>query len=117
MAAFSVCTSSFSVFLALARAMFTTTSTISSLLYGEEDRKGLGQVMRLTFRTAFVVSALIAAMLLVLARPFAGLFLVSSAGTELGQAARFIRLTALQYLLTSISFPLSGAYQGTRRPL
>jgi anti-sigma regulatory factor (Ser/Thr protein kinase) len=114
-AALSVANSSFSIILAVSQGMVTATSTICSLLYGEEDRKGLSQALGLSLRTVCAVFALIAAVLLVFAQSVAGLFLVSSAGEELNLAAQFIRMMALQSFLGSVSFSLSGAYQGTRR--
>ena len=114
-AALSVCTSAFSVISVIALGVFTTTSTLCSLLYGEEDRAGLVQTRGLSLKTVIVIYFFITALLLLLPRFVAGLFLNAEAAAELGQAARFIRFMALQYFLSAVCYSISGAYQGTRQ--
>jgi anti-sigma regulatory factor (Ser/Thr protein kinase)/succinate dehydrogenase hydrophobic anchor subunit len=53
-------------------------------------------------------------LLILLARPAAGLFLQSDEAEVLTQTTRFIRVAAAQLLLMSVSFALSGAWQGLR---
>ena len=114
-ASMSVCNSAFSIINAVALGLFSTTSTICSLLYREEDRRGMEQALGLSLRTVLIVFAAIAAALLLLAGPVAGMFVDPSAEAERYQGARFIRFMALQYLFGAVSYSLSGAYQGTRR--
>ncbi|MBQ7152616.1 MAG: ATP-binding protein [Clostridia bacterium] len=114
-AALSVANSAFSIFVSISLGMFASTSTMCSLLYGEEDREGLSQALMLSMRSVFLCFAAITALLLALAGPFARLFLDSSASEELAQAAKFIRLMALRMFIVSVSISLSGAYQGVRK--
>ena len=114
-AALSVANSAFSIIINLAVSMLVTTSTLCSMLYGEEDRNGLVYVTALSLRTTVRCFAVIAAFLVVFAHPVAAMFLHGSAVGELSQAARFIRFISIQYLFASPSFVLCGAYQGTGR--
>lgn len=114
-AALSVANSSFSIITGVSLGLFTTTSTLCSLLYGEEDRNGLITALSISLRTSILSFAVLAAVFLAFAHPIAGIFLDASAADAMAQAARFIRFMGLQYLLTSVSFCLSGAYQGTQR--
>ena len=114
-AALSVCTSAFSVVTVIAMGVFTTTSTLCSLLYGEEDRAGLVQTLGLSLKTVTVIYCCITAFLLLLPRFVAGLFLNAEAAAELTQAARFIRFMALQFFLSAACYSISGAYQGIRQ--
>ena len=114
-AALSVCTSAFSVVSVVAMGVFTTTSMLSSLLYGEEDREGLVQTLGMSLKTAMIIYFCITAFLLLLPRFVAGLFLNGEAAAELAQASRFIRFMALQYFLGAACYSISGAYQGTRQ--
>ena len=114
-AALSVCTSTFSVVSVIALGVFTTTSMLCSLLYGEEDREGLIQTLGLSLKTVTIIYLCIAAFLLLLPQFVAGLFLNAEAAAELSQAARFIRFMAVQYFLSAVCYSVSGAYQGTRQ--
>lgn len=114
-AALSVSVSAFSVFLGVALGVFVTTGTLCSLLYGEEDRNGLVEALTVALRTVLLCFAVLTVLMLAFARQIAGFFLDAAAAEELAQGARFIRFTALQFLLNAASFPLSGAYQGTRQ--
>ena len=112
-AALTVANSAFSIIINLAVSMLTTTSTLCSMLYGEEDRNGLVYAVSLSLKTAVRCFAVLAVFLIVFAHPVAALFLHGSAAGELSQAARFIRFISIQYLFASPSFVLCGAYQGT----
>ena len=114
-AALSVANSSFSVIMALTIGLFISTSTMSSLLYGEEDRNGIVKVLGISMRFSLIFFSILAVVFFVLARPLAGLFLDASAVTEKAMGARFIRCMSAQYLLNSITYSLCGAYQGTLR--
>ncbi|MBR1634892.1 MAG: ATP-binding protein [Lachnospiraceae bacterium] len=114
-AALAVANSAFSIIINLAVSMLVTTSTLCSMLYGEEDRSGLIDAVTLSLKTAVKCFIVIAAFLMVFAHPVAAMFLSGSAAGELSQAARFIRFISIQYLFASPSFVLCGAYQGTKR--
>lgn len=114
-AALSVANSAFSIIINLAVSMLVTTSTLCSMLYGEEDKNSLIYAVTISLRTTVRCFAVIAAFLIVFARPVAAMFLHGSAVGELSQAARFIRFISIQYLFASPSFVLCGAYQGTGR--
>ena len=114
-AAFAVWNSVFSVVSSLAIGIFFTASTLCSMLYGEEDRSGVTAAFSVAIRTAVRVFAVIAVILLVFARPIAGLFLDASASGEAAQATRFVRFMSIRYFLASVSYSFCGAYQGIGR--
>ena len=114
-AAFSVANSAFSLVNAIAISVLITTATLCSLLFGEEDRNALTAAISVALRTVFRCFAVITAVMMIFAHIIVGLFLEPSAVGELKQAARFIRFISLQVLLSSFSFVLCGAWQGTRR--
>lgn len=114
-ASLSVANSSFAVVAAISMGMFASTSTICSLLFGEEDREGITQSLTHSLRTVIISFFVITSLLFIFAKPFAGLFLESSASEELIQAARFIRFMAVRMFIVSVSISLSGAYQGIRK--
>lgn len=113
-AALSVANSTFTLVFSLALAMVVTTTTLCSLFYGEEDRNALVAALSVSMRTVVVCFAVVAALLLLFARPIAGLFLNASAAGELDQAAQMIRFMSIQFLLVSLSYSLCGGYQGIR---
>jgi Na+-driven multidrug efflux pump len=114
-ASLAVANAAFSVINVLGISMFNSTTTLCSMLYGEEDRTGLLTAQAVAMRTVTACFAVIAALVLLLARPIAGLFLNASAVEELTQAARLIRLLAVQNGLYSLSYSLCGGYQGTHK--
>lgn len=114
-ASLSVANSSFSVVFAISMGMFASTSTICSLLFGEEDRDGITQSLLYSIRIVIVSFFIITSLLFIFTTPFAKLFLQSSASEELVQAARFIRFMAARMFIVSLSISLSGAYQGIRK--
>ena len=111
----AVCTNVYTLISVVALSVFTTTSTQSSLLFGEEDRHGLVQTLGLSLKYILIIYFVLTAVLLLIPRTVAGLFLTAEAAAELDQAARFIRFMSLMYFLGSVCYSLSGAYQGTRR--
>ncbi|MCR5587780.1 MAG: ATP-binding protein [Lachnospiraceae bacterium] len=114
-AALCACNSSFAIIIAIALSMFVTTTTICSLLYGEEDRRGLCQALQISLKIVVPTIFVISALMFIFARGIAGCFLDKNAVEELKQATRFIRFMSMQMFLNSISYSLSGAYQGIRR--
>ncbi len=111
--ALSITNSTFSMVVAFNIAFNVTTSTLCSLYFGEEDKKGIETSFRLSIKTVLKVFAVLAVLLLIFAGSVAKLFLRSGNMTELATASFFIRCTIIQYLLMCISYSLTGAYQGT----
>ena len=115
LSAYSACSSLLSPVEAVGRSIFVTTATLCSLLYGENDRNGITRSFRTAIRASFILYAVISVLMIVFAGAAARLFLDASAQEEIAQAKRLIQFTGIQCLLMSVSFPLSGAWQGTRR--
>ena len=84
------------------------TSTLGSLLYGEEDRQGLSAVLRVSLRAATSAFLVFTVLLLAFAEPVAKLFLGAGSEEELRQSARFIRFITIQTLIVTPSYCLSG---------
>ena len=112
--ALSITNSSFSLVMAVTIAFNVTTSTICSLFYGEEDRKGIEASFKLSLKTILLVFASIMVAFLIFAGNIATLFLKSGNTDELSIATFFIRCMSIQFFLMCIAFTLSGVYQGTR---
>ena len=93
----------------------TATATLTSLLYGEEDRNGLAQTLAVSLRTTVSVVTVIVLLLAAFARPLSGLFLEDGSEETLRQAARFVRFITLQTLFMAPSYSLGGAYMGVKQ--
>lgn len=113
-AALAVCNGAFSIVNAAAIGMFISASVLSGMLYGEEDRSGLGYGIRIAVRATFAVLTVISVLAFVFPGQVAGLFIKSSAVDVFNQGARFIRFMAVQFFLMSVSYPVSGFYQGVK---
>ena len=114
-AAISVCFSSFSIVFAVALGIFVSTSVISSLLYGEEDRHGLETVTSISIKSTLSIFCVVTLLMLLFPKVVAALFIKTNSADALVQAARFIRLMAVQFIVMVVSFPITGIYQGTRQ--
>lgn len=114
-AALTVGNTAFSFVASILMGAGISTSTLSSLLYGEEDRDGLVNVLRASLRSAVSAFAVFTVLLVVFAEPVARLFLESGSGEELRQSARFIRFITIQTLLATPSYSLTGAYLGVKK--
>lgn len=112
-ASYTVCNSTFSVVASVVVGMVVSSSTLCSLLYGEADRRSLTEGLGLAIRTVLVLLTVVAALIILFARPLAGLFLASTESDQLKLAATFIRFMSLQTWFAAISYPIGGAYQGT----
>ena len=113
-AALTVGNTAFSFIGSILMGASVATSTLGSLLYGEEDRKGLSVVLRVSVRAATLAFAFFTVLLLVLAEPVARLFLGAGSEEELRQSARFIRFITIQTLIVTPSYCLSGIYQSVK---
>ena len=114
-AALTVGNTAFSFIGSILMGASVATSTLGSLLYGEEDRKGLSVVLRVSVRAATSAFFVFTVLLIVLAEPVARLFLGSGSGEELRQSARFIRFITLQTLIVTPSYSLSGIYMSVKK--
>ena len=111
----SIANNAFSILFALVLGMFVSASIISSLMYSEEDRRGLEQSITLEIKITAAVFAVISILVTVFPRPVAMLFVRPDAVDAVNQGARFIRCFGMQFIFLTISFPVSGTYQGTMR--
>ena len=114
-AGLAVCNGAFSVVNALCLGMFFSAATISSMFYGEEDRKSLEKGVSLSFFFTVLIVGTCCLLIIIFPTPVARLFIEGSATGVLEQGSRFIRFMGIQYLLVSIGFTISGIYQATKR--
>ena len=114
-AALSAANSLFSIVNAIGLGIFTTTSSLVSLLYGEGDGNSITKTFRLSKKLVLCVFGGLALVLMLTANIVARAFLDASATEQLHQAGIFIRLMALQYFFFAISYSLSGTYQSIAR--
>ena len=112
-AALSATNSFFNIINALALAVFVATSSLTSLFYGEEDKSSIVKTLKVSMKWALTILGIIAVLLMLFARGISRMFLDASAVAELNQAEVFMRLMALYYLFSAVSYSLCGAYQGT----
>lgn len=96
-------------------SVILATSTLISILYGEEDKNGLALTLGISLRTTICLFTVFGALLMAFAGPVAGVFLEAGAGESLSQATRFIRFIALQVFLIAPSYSLGGAYMGVKK--
>lgn len=114
-AAISSANSLFSIVNAVLLGTLTTTSSLVSMLYGEEDRSGIVKAAKFSRKFVLIFMGVLTAAMLLFARVFARAFLDSTATQEIAQAAVFIRFMAIQNLLQAITFSQCGVFQGTRK--
>ena len=88
--------------------------TLSGVLYNEEDRAGLSELLRLLAKRAVILGAAVLALLVVCARPFMTLF-IPNAGESQTMAIYGVRLFALGLIPCCVSNALRNCYQGTGR--
>lgn len=114
-AGLSIAQNAFSVIYALVLGMFMSSSIMSSLMYSEEDRRGLEHTITEAVRLTVAIFVVLGAVIALFPRPFAMLFVNRSAVDTVDMGAAFIRFWGIQFLFMAISFPISGVYQGTGR--
>ncbi|MBR0409436.1 MAG: ATP-binding protein [Eubacterium sp.] len=112
-AALSVCNGAFSLINAVTLGLFMSAALLISMLYGEEDCKGLERGLSLAIKSTLLIFGVISLIVIVFPQPVARLFITGSAKDVLDLGAGFIRFMMIQYLLMVVSYPLSGAWQGT----
>lgn len=112
--ALSVTNSTFSIIIAVTIAFNISTSAISSLFYGEEDKKGIEVAFKQSAKTILAIFAVITIIIVVFANNVVRLFLKSGDALELSTAAFFIRCMIVQYFLMCISYSFTGTYQGIK---
>jgi len=114
-AGLSIANNAFSIIFSLVLGMFISASILSSLMYSEEDRRGLEhsitQAMKITAAVFVVLGVLIA----IFPRPFALLFVKADEVAAVDHGAAFIRFWGIQFMFMALCFPVSGVYQGTMR--
>ena len=88
--------------------------TLSGVLYNEEDRSGLAELLRLLSRRAVLLGLAVTALLMVFARPLVTLFM-PTAGEGQSTAILGLRLFSLGLAPCCVSNGLRNCYQGTGR--
>ena len=109
----SIANNAFSILYALILGMFISASILSSLMYSEEDRRGLEHSITLAMKITAAVFGVIGILTVTFPRPVALLFVNSDAAAAVDQGAAFIRCWGIQFMFMVLSFPVSGTYQGT----
>ena len=90
------------------------TLTLSGILYHEEDRTGLRELLRLLVRCAMLLGAVMGAVLLALAPVFVGIFIPTPGATQ-AMTIQGVRLFALGLIPCCVNNALKNLYQGTER--
>lgn len=112
-AGISIANNAFSIIFALALGMFMSCSIMSSMLFSEEDRRGLEHGLALGMKITAAIFVVVSVIIFIFPKPVAMLFVRPDAVSAVDQGARFIRFWAIQFMFISMSFTLSGTYQGT----
>ena len=113
-AAFTVITTFGNAANCVSTGMGGVSLTLSGILYNEEDRTGLRELMRLLIPRAVLLGLGVGAILAAFAPFFAGLF-IAEAGDSLDMATLGIRLFAVGLIPCCVNSALKNAYQGTGR--
>ncbi|MBR0380185.1 MAG: hypothetical protein IJH62_06450, partial [Mogibacterium sp.] len=112
-AGLSIANNAFSIIFALVLGMFVSTSILSSLMYSEEDRRGLEHGVTLAVKITIAVFVVLGVLIAIFPKPFAMIFVRPDAVAAVDQGAAFIRCWGIQFMFMALSFPISGTYQGT----
>lgn len=111
----SIANNAFSIIFALVLGMFVSASILSSLMYSEEDRRGLEHSIKLAMKITAAVFVVIGIFIAIFPRPITILFVKPDAVAAVDQGQAFVRWWGIQFLFMALSFPVSGTYQGTMR--
>ena len=88
--------------------------TLSAVLYNEEDRSGLRELLRTLARSSVVLGLVTMALLMVFARPCVALF-IPNAGEGQALAVQGLRAFSMGLTFCCLSNVLRSCYQGTGR--
>ena len=88
--------------------------TLSGVLYHEEDRTGLNELLRVLSRYSILLGLAVMALLMVFARPCVELF-IPHAGESQAMAIQGLRIYATGLAFCCLSNALRSSYQGTGR--
>ncbi len=88
--------------------------TLSGVFYNEEDRAGIGELLKLLSKRAVLLGAVGMALLIAFARPLVTLF-VPTAGESQSMAILGLRMFAIGLIPCCFSNALRNCYQGTGR--
>ena len=113
-AAYAVITSVCNAANCISTGMGGVALTLSGVLYNEEDRAGLAELLALIVRRAVVLGLGAMALLMAFASPLAGLFIPEGAQSR-AMATLGLRMFALGLIPCCISNGLRNCYQGTGR--
>ena len=88
--------------------------TLSGILFNEEDRTGLKELLKLLARYAVLLGAVVGALLLAFAPVLVGIF-IPEAGSAQRMTVQGVRLFALGLIPCCVINALKSLYQGTER--
>jgi Na+-driven multidrug efflux pump/anti-sigma regulatory factor (Ser/Thr protein kinase) len=111
----SIANNAFSIIFALVLGMFVSASILSSLMYSEEDRRGLEHSIKQAMKITTAVFVVIGILIAIFPRPLTILFVKPDAVAAVDQGEAFVRWWGIQFMFMALSFPVSGTYQGTMR--
>jgi len=113
-AAYAVITSVCNGFNCISTGIGGVALTLSGVLYNDEDRAGLSDLLRLIGSWAVRLGLVAMVLLMALAEPLAGLF-IPGAGQSCALAISGLRMFALGLIPCCLSNGLRNCYQGTGR--
>ena len=113
-AAFSVINSVMNTSICISAGTGGVSLTLSGVLYNEEDRTGLTELLRALVRASVVLGVAVMALLIVFARPCVQLF-IPNAGDSQAMAIRGLRLFSIGLVFCCLNAVLKNCYLGTGR--
>lgn len=112
-AAFSVAGIAFMLIVSIISSVQSTTTTVCSLCYGEEDLTGLERTLKKSFGLSYRVYLVFGLILFVFAGFITRIFLRNPSVEANQMAVTLIRFMAVSNLLTIASYTISGSFTGT----
>lgn len=113
-AAFSVISTILNVSNCISTGSGGVALTLSGVLYNEEDRQGLRELVRTLARSSVVLGAAVTVLLTVFARPLVTLF-IPAAGESREMAVAGLRIFSTGLVFCCLNNVLRSCYQGTGR--
>ena len=108
LAALSVANSAFVLVVSFSRALTNTVKSISSLFFGEENRRAIRDTFVISQKSILKFFGVITAVYLIFAPYIAGMFIDNFSDGALRTAAFLLRCFAADFMLAAASHPLEG---------
>ena len=114
-AALAIANNSFNLVIAVFLAMFLSTTTLCSMMYGEGDKNSLTRALAVAIKYMLIIAVIVCGIFFIFSNQIALLFLKGGEAEALSQASLFIKFMAAQYFLNALSYPVAGGFMGVRQ--